>query len=205
MLEFANRNADLILQNHSQRFCREYLHDQTTSGLIFAIAGKESFMHGYPVAPSTTTVFAIKNAFQLEMARFFRASPPLPLESAAALNSSLEAGMMTLDLLAFMKLCESEARAEDRVNQLVRERIFDKSTAEQMMPLCRPAFPRLIKGVADEKLIDVLQDTLQTDINTGRLSVAEVSGIEMMFRLYRQTYPYAKSFRAEETRKLFEL
>jgi hypothetical protein len=104
-----------------------------------------------------------------------------------------------------MKLCESEARAEDRVNQLVRERIFDKSTAEQMMPLCRPAFPRLIKGVADEKLIDVLQDTLQTDINTGRLSLSEVSGIEMMFRLYRQTYPYAKSFRAEETRKLFEL
>lgn len=205
MLEFANRNADLILLDLSESFYRKYLKEAITSGLIFTIASKDSFNHGYPIAPSTSAIFAVKNAIPLEMNRFTRSSPPLPDETTVALHRSLAAGMKSLDLLAFMKFCESEADPEHRVNQMVADHIFDQSTAEQMMPLCRPALPLLINGVADEKLIDLAEDTWQTGINQGHYSPAEVSGIETMSRLYRQTYPFAKSYRAEETRKLFGL
>jgi hypothetical protein len=204
MLEFANRNADLILDVHSGIYRENYLSNPSTLDLCLAIAEKDSYSQGYPVAASTTTVFTIKNALAIEMKRFAHFTP-LPQETSFTLQSSLDAGFRTLDLLAFMKLCESEANPEGRVNQLVRDRIFDRSTAEQMMPLCRPTFPRLIKGVDDEELIDLAEATWQADINSGHISPSEVSGIEMMSRLYRQTYPYAKSFRAEETRKLFGL
>lgn len=204
MLEFANRNAEMILQDQSRLFSEGYLANPATADLIFSIAGNDSFSHGYPVAPSTISVFAIKRVMEMELSRIYLPSPSLPEEIMLALNNSYAAGMMTLDLVAFMKFCAYQTDPERMVNQMVNTRIFDKSIADQMLPYCRPLFPRL-KDIEDEELIDMTEDTMRSEINQGRFSPSQASGIDTMCRVYRQTYPYAKSFRAEETRKLFGL
>ncbi len=205
MLEYASRNAELILKTLSRDFSERYFNNPESTGLIMAIGSHDAYTNGFPVAPSTVSIFAIRHVFSAEIPPILNTTPALPPETSLAINCAFDAGMTALDQLALMKFCESDPDPEPRINQMVQNYILDRTTIEQVMPLCRPMLPRLIKGVADEELIDLAEESWQTDINRGHLSPTEIFGTETMSRLYRQTYPYAKSFREAETRRIFGL
>jgi hypothetical protein len=207
MLEYASRNAELILNAQTKDFSIKYLNTSELpqkSGFTMAIGSGDCLTNGFPVAPSTISIFAIKSVLPREIRILLNTTPNLPPETTIALNSAFDAGMMILDQLALMKFCESESDPQPRVDQMVENYIFDKSTVEQIMPLCRPILGRLSRGVPDEKLIDLLEESLQSKVNQ-EYSVTEISGIETMCRLYRQTYPYAKRYLDDQTSQLFGL
>jgi hypothetical protein len=204
MLEYASRNAELILKTLSRDFSERYFNNPESTGLIMAIGSHDAYTNGFPVAPSTVSIFAIRHVFSAEIPPILNTTPALPPETSLAINCAFDAGMTALDQLALMKFCEYQTDPEEMVKQMVNRRIFEKSIEEQILPHCRPLFSKL-KVAADEELIDLAEMTWQTDKNCGHLSPDEISGIETMGRLYRQTYPYAKSFREAETRRIFGL